>query len=815
MGGPTKRHFCHNFIKFTLKKLQILSLAVLSFLNLSLFSQTVIQDPAKLAQTYTDYFSLNREAVFLHFNKTIVAKNEGIWFSAYSYSPQFYLPNLTTNLHVNVYNQQGKNLESKTIPLINAQGEGYFELNPEKYPPGQYLIRASTKYMENFPEDASFSQVFTILGESGAGVSREYDLQLLPEGGHLVANVDNSVGVKLIDSKGTGISFKEGRILNAKEEVINTLNSNRFGLSKFRFTPETGETYTVNIELEDGTIIRKPMPQPDEKGIVMSSTALGDKVLFTFKTNSETYKSLEGQTFLFAFHKDGAMKALDFVFSTIDMSANVTLTRDALYNGVNTITVFNDKSEPLLERLVFNRDSINRKQVDARFKSRIQDSLIINLSAIGPPATHSMSISVLPAGTISYDQRNNIFSAFYIEPYIKGDLEDGGYYFSEEVDARRRDYDLDLLLLTQGWSKYSWNNIFNKTPAEHYAHEHGFTLTGNITKRNPKTDKTLFISSSTENLSVLVDIAENNSFKAENIFVKDSSGVTFSLLNDRNSKVSDPGIIANISPARENKNITPPPFLNVKINNDSENTQLARLTHDFILGTESLETVFIESKTRTVEEENRELEQKLNRADMYGRTEVFTQEEALNYNSIFSYLMEMGFEASGNNIYTRRELMRKPPGTSIGLPAQPTMVYIDGMESSLNELRSLRPIDVESIYTNKTGAGSRGYVKGGETGGGLVEIITKNTYTKISQTAKEVKMKNGFAATKEFYAPRYSSYNDELFMKYGTIDWFPHIVIENQNLDLKVFDTGQPIKLFIEGMASDGSLISEEILINN
>src|SRR5690606_12075712 len=129
-------------------------------------------------------------------------------------------------------------------------------------------------------------------------------------------------------------------------------------------------------------------------------------------------------------------------------------------------------------------------------KSRIQDSLIINLSAIGPPATHSMSISVLPAGTISYDQRNNIFSAFYIEPYIKGDLEDGGYYFSEEVDARRRDYDLDLLLLTQGWSKYSWNNIFNKTPAEHYAHEHGFTLTGNITKRNPKTDKTLFISSS-------------------------------------------------------------------------------------------------------------------------------------------------------------------------------------------------------------------------------------------------------------------------------------------------------------------------------
>lgn len=790
-------------------------LAALLCFNFSIFGQSSPQDPDALAKTYTNYFSLNREAVFLHFNKTIVAPNEDIWFSAYSYSPQFYLPNLTTNLLVNLYNREGKLMESKTISLTNAHGEGFFELKAGKYPPGEYLIRAGTKYMENFREEAFFSQSISILGETGPGVEPEYDLQLLPEGGHLVANVDNSVGVKLINNKGKGVAFKEGRILNSRDEEINTLQSNRFGISKFRFTPTMGEKYTISIKLEDGTTIRKPVPQPDARGIVMSGTALGDKVLFTIKTNSETFPSLKDQNFLFAIHKDGAMKALDFVFSEIDMSANVTLTQDALYNGVNTITVFNDKFEPLLERLIFNRDSIHRKDISARIKSRNRDSLVVSLSSMVPLDQHSMSVSVLPAGTKSYDQNNNIFSAFYIEPYIQGDLENGGYYFSEEVEPRRRDYDLDLLLLTQGWSKYSWKNIFNTPPRELYAHEHGFTLTGNVVKRNAKNQKTLFISSPADNLSVMADIADNNSFKAENIFVNDSSRVTFSLMNDRNSNISDPGVVVNIFPVRQHKDITPPSFLNVNLKSDSKEEELAAINNDFILGAESLETVFLESTGKTLEEENRDLERKLNRADMYGKTEVFTREEAMRYSTIFSYLLDMGFEARGNNIYTLRELMRKPLNTSIGQPAQPTLVFIDGMESNLNELRPLRPTDVESIYTNKTGAGARGFAKGGATAGGLIEIVTKKTYAQISKSATNVILKHGFAAPREFYAPRYNSYNDDLYVNYGTIAWFPQIFIEGQSIDLKVFDTRLPLKVFIEGMTTEGALISEEILLKN
>ena len=795
-----------------MKAQHLLFLPVFLFLNFSLFAQTKPKDPSELAQTYSDYFSLNREAVFLHLNKTALAPQEELWFAAYAFSPQFYLPNSTTNLHVNVYNSDGKLMEAKTISMAQAKGQGFFELNPDNFPPGDYVIQAGTKYMQNFKEDATFSQSFRILGETAASVvPREYDLQLLPEGGHLVNNVYNSVGVKIIDNLGKGVAFNTGQVLNSQDEVVSNFKSNRFGISKFNFRPQAGQNYKVNVELRDGKVISMPVPQPEEKGMVLASTSLGDKMLFNFKTNEETFQSLAGKTFMFAFHKDGAMKALSFMFSEVDMSANLTIDKSALHKGVNTITVFNEEMEPVLERLVFNRDSINRKQISAEFKRRDLDSLVIGLSAKEKLEAHSMSISVLPAETVAYKPDNNIFSAFYLEPYLQGDVENGGYYFSDKVSLRRRNYDLDLLLLTQGWSKYSWDNIFRNQPREKYAHEQGFILSGNIANRKLESGKTLFIGSPTENISIITNVEDNNTFKAENLFIRDSAQVSFSILKDKRSR-SKLGVLAKVLPARDTVGIDPPKYLQLRIKEDIEETGKSNIPDNFISGAEELNTVYLENKVLTEIEENRELERKLNRGDMYGRTEVFTEEEAKMYGTLFSFLQDRGFEARSGNMYSRRELMRKPPGASLGLPGQPAIIFIDGMESDLVDLKALRPIHVKSIYTNPTGFGSRGFGRGGATGGGLIEIITNNSYSRNSENATTLQLANGFAAPKEFYAPKYSSYNNEQFRSYGVIGWLPYVSLEDQN-EIQIFDTRQPVRLFIEGIAADGALISGEILI--
>lgn len=793
-----------------MKTLQKLVLSALICLTSSGYAQQKPKSSQDLAKIYSDYFALDREAVFLHLNKTTVAPQENLWFSAYVFSPQYYLPNMTTNLHVNLYDSNGKLLEAKTVYMEDGHGEGFFELNTEKYAPGEYLIRAGTKYMENFREDSYFTQSFRILGETEtAAVPRKFDLQLLPEAGHLVANVENWVGVKLIDNSGKGVVFEEGKILDSQQEVITSFDSNKFGLSKFRFTPKAGENYSVSINVNDEETIQQPVPKAELRGMALSTTTYRDKVLFTFTTNAETFKDLQNKNFLFAFHKDGAMKAFNFVLSEIDMSANLTLTKDALFNGMNTITVFNENMEPILERLVFNRDSISRVQVSANYNGREADSLVINLNSSGNPGLHSMSVSVLPTESIAYNPDNNIFSAFFIEPYIQGDLENGGYYFSEKTDERRRDYDLDLLLLTQGWSKYSWQNIFDHTPQEYFKHENGFTLTGTVFKRNPKKDKNLFIGSTTDRVSAIAEIAENGSFRVQNLFIKDSAQLTFGLINDRNGNMSVPGVVANVLPGRDNGNIDLPATFGQKImGTETGKAASNSIPENFLLGVQILDTIFLQNEILTEEEKFLERERELNKGEMFGRYDLISDEEARTFPSVVSLLYTKGFQVRASNIYTNRELTRKPLGTSWGASTLPAAIIIDGMESDFNDLKQIRITEIESIYTSKTATGQRAFLNGS----GVIEVVTKNPEARIRKSTATTLLKNGFSASKEFYLPRYNSYRSEAYRNYGVIGWFPDISLENGKADIRILNTLQPdVKLFIEGMTADGALISEEI----
>lgn len=801
-----------------MKILQHLSLSVLLCLNFSLFAQDDPKDAEQLSAIYSDYFSLNREAVHLHLNKTLVAPGEDLWFTAYVYSPMFSEPNLTTNLYVNLYNNKGILLEAKTVDTDNGQGQGHFAL--ATYAPGTYLIKAGTKYMENFSEDSQYTQIFQIVGASDVPVvAREYDLQLLPEGGHLVANVENSVGVKLIDNSGKGISFSQGKILDSQEQVVTTFKSNSFGLSKFRFLPETGKEYSVVIEFEEGESLRKQVPTPEARGIVLSSTSLKDQLLFTLRTNEETFPSLKDKIFLFTFHKDGAMTALNIVFSESDKSANLTLKEDALYPGMNTITVFNEQMEPVLERLIFNHDRLPREGISASLKAKEADSLVLSLSSPEELGFHSLSVSVLPAESISYSPKNTVTSAFFIEPYIQGDLEDGGYYFDENIDLRRRDYDLDLLLLTQGWSRYSWKDIFKNPPKELHQHEHGFTLRGSVTKRNPKKHKNLFVGSTTDPLSLIAEISEDGGFNAENLFLQDSAKVTFSLLNDKNNRMTAPEVVANVFPLKNTENLSASEIIQMERWENpelKEKTELKPLPNDFILEGERLGTVFLESEVLTAEDKRIQEERKLNKMEMFGKYDLITEYEAKSNLTLFSILAEKGFEVRGPHAYTRRELMRKPLEVSQNfvIPARPAVIVIDGMESDVSELRTMRTSDVEYIYTNITGTGIRGSFYNGA-GGGYIEVKLNEGRSKKSSTQVSTSiLSNGFAPPKEFYTPKYNSYKGQAFQNYGTIGWFPEVMLEAGNLDLKILNTQQPVKLFIEGMTEEGVLISEEIEID-
>ncbi len=789
-----------------MKNITLVIISCLCIFNLSAqYQPTKLSD---LENSYINYFKLNRESVFLHLNKTSVIKKEDLWLSAYVYNTTSNSPNnQTVNLNLDVFDESGTFLESKTVLITGGKGSTYLDLNKDIYSEGRYFVKASTKYMENFKEDLSYLQSFEILGSSGntANINKkDFDLQLLPEGGHILSDVWNNIGVKLIDSNGNDFIFSDGKLFDSENKVISTFKSNQFGLSKFNFLPTLQQDYHIEVSTLNGEKLKVSLPKADLKGFNISGNNLKDQINLKINTNLNSKDLVIDKMFYVAIHQDGNIKDFAFKFPQDKLEVSLKLSKDSLYSGINTVTIFDENFNPLIERLFFNDKKLKRIRVNAQVNGTATDSVRINLKAAAAINNNSLSISVLPSSSKAYKPNHNILSAFYLKPYLKGDLDNGGYYFSES-NPRKLEYDLDLLLLTQGWSKFLWSSIYNATPIELVSPEKGFTINGKINGRNDKKENTVFIKSEETGLFEIVEVDEDDSFVLKNIYVLDSSVLSYGLMNDKNRKISKPSIYASISP---NKN-----KLNLSLKKEKKfaefDMEQLRDFDSFIRDTESLDTVILTG-------ENKKADKYLNDLRVIKPEITITEEIESRYQFITDYIAANGFRVIQGGYGNLVIENRTPSSISPGLEPIP-QIYFNGIRlgTDTSPLVYLKTSDVESIIISTSGSG---YGMNGSNG--VIEITTrKGRIGSISsrETIKEIITANGFSINKEFYAPKYTSYSNEAFGNYGVIDWISDLSLKpNGTASFKVLNTMQPqISLFIEGLTIDGNLISEEIKIQN
>ncbi|WP_282018134.1 hypothetical protein [Salegentibacter mishustinae] len=781
-----------------------LFLLPLFFIVFSGQAQNKITNEKELKEKYTEYFSLNRETVYLHLNKSTFLPKENIWFAAYVVNQLQGLPSLeTTNLNIELYNSQGEHLETKTLFINGGKGTGFFELEPGKYRPGNYFIKASTKYMNNFKEDLSFVANFKIEGQNESNkIKANFDLHILPEGGHLLADVQNTLGIKLINSAGDGVKFKDAKIIGNDNQTITTFKSNRFGMGKANFTPESGKSYKLQLTTSNGDVINRNIEKAEETGLSLTNNFLKDKLIISLKTNEKTLSKIEKKDFLIAIHKNGEMRQYKFQFPKGKTIAPIDISTDSLFAGVNTITVFNEDFQPLLERLIFNYSKIKRVNVNAKQVTKARDSLKIQLnSKLDNIKSNTLSISVLPGNTSAYGTQQTILSEFLLEPYVKGEVENSAYYFRKKTDKRRRNYDLDLLLLTQGWSKYSWNNIFNETPKELYPAEKGFTINGTVNDKKVSQDQLVFLQSDNSSLFEILQLDDSKSFKAKNLYLLDSAAVNIGLAK-KNNRIKKPAMYATVLP-QKNASELDKFFFRKEFENSGPKPGISNESIDsFIKKSEALDTVVVKASSKT----SKEIAQKMN---PMGKTEMISEETGFTF--FTSYLKMRGFQVKRNVGSGELIILSQRMGR-----AYPPIIFMDGVRlQNYNFLGQLHLSEIESVYINKTGGGIMG-----PTGiGGVIKIKTGENYTNKDSEATyndstfEFITENGFASDKEFYAPKYRSYSNNLFEDYGVIHWIGYTFLnQDGNTSFKILDTQtSEIKIFVEGMTENGALISEEI----
>lgn len=793
----------------------IKSLLLLLFLPLFLFGQNLAVTK-KIKPAFKEYFGQPRVSIFLHTNKSAYVKGEHIWFKGYLYNRLKGIPlKEPVNLYVGIYDNNGDQLAKHLFICREGYAEGQIEID-STFTHGQYYMKATTSWMRNFEEDDSFVQQFAVLGEEILSTKEieqvGYDVQFFPEGGHWVSDVQGVLGIKALDENGKSVAGLQGIIRNQKGKEITSFRTNRFGLSKVTMIPSTGEKYSAFIDLKNGEIKKIPLPLADKLGLTLSLRSLkSGRVMILIGANAETKKQIGSKPYSVLIHRDGLLKSLNVVFEKEELYVSHILDKSEFHNGMNIVTLIDDQGEPIAERLHFNENGTNKAELTAFVEKEEKDSLVISISGFEKDKSSSISVSVLPKETKAYKQNANIQSSLLIKPYVRGFVENSRYYFDDAIKTRKAD--LDLLLLTQGWSKYSWENIFKKPPQKKYDFRTGVDLFGQINSNIPKNNDLLFYAGKNSDPTIIYLNEESTSFKLKNYLINKGEELKLTLLNKRGI-LSRPNLFIRVNTGEtEDKVYNLEPFNIVGELADSGGVE-ANYLNDFVFPENIIKLDEVVVRDRVGGKKITSpfvLEEKLKT--------VTTETEGL-YPRLLDLIRSNGYNIweVPNAGYDRIRITTKRPLALSLTPPSPILYVDDVRYSDFNILIDFPTSRIERYYINRSGDGEAGGA------GGVIRVYTrKEGDVGAARPKKDEKnskffthiVKKGFTPKKQYYTPKYQSMMNDSFRHFGTIHWSSNLSINKNGVGkLKILDTGlKEISLFIEGMSENGNMYSIKKII--
>ena len=460
---------------------------ILTLQTLQAQDSTAIRKLKSFPQHFVN-FSKNypQEKVYLHFDNSAYYLGETIWFKAYAVrADRNSLSTFSKILYVELLNKEGYVIDTKKIKLDNGQCHGEFRLNSTGYG-GFYEVRAYTRYMLNFGAANYFSRIFPVydipktLGlyspiitsrPNSQGIPKlrkdeptkdQLNLNFFPEGGSLIQDVTSKVAFKATDKNGEN-SVITGSVYNDKNEIVTDINTEFQGMGAFIFTPGS-QKYYAKVSC-NGHNYKYDLPTTLPKGYAMTiESSDSDKMSVIIQKNAETISEPLGLMV--------TCRGVLYVSQQVDMKTeNVVaykVSKKLLPTGVSQFTLYNTTGDIVSERLAFvnhqSQMTINATKNKPDYKPFEKVSLDFLLkNSHEQPLETTFSVAIRDESNSPYNPYgNSILTDLLLSSELKGYIENPGVYFQKNDNAHRQA--LDLLLLTQGWTRYSWKQMVGKTP---------------------------------------------------------------------------------------------------------------------------------------------------------------------------------------------------------------------------------------------------------------------------------------------------------------------------------------------------------------
>ena len=748
------------------------------------------------------------EKIYIQFNNSYYTPGQTIWFKAYlmlGLEPS----EISKNIYIDFFDANGKLLEHSTSPIVYGSSWGSFII-PEKYIGTTIQTVAYTKWMSNFDSAYFFRKQLSviptkIMANNATGSLPEATIQFLPESGNSIEQVLTVMAFKAINQLGLPENIS-GVVKNKDGDSLIAFASQHDGMGKFYYLPQPNEVYTAEWTDQLGRLHKTILPTAQPVGIsVHFENGKLDRV-FHIQRSDSVPESMKRLTVVAQVAGQVVFKAIANLSDKLNATSRIPVSQ--FPSSIVQVTIFDANNQPIAERLIF----VNNKEYTLNAKIKF-DTLNLNKREknvleieIQDSTNANLSLSITD-GLSNAAPDNSIVSQLLLAGDLKGYIHHPAYYFSSDADSVS-DH-LDFVMLTNGWRRFAWKEIFNDyNKPTHFLRDSSYmNLLGKIEHiTDSKIKKAalmnlILLSKDSSKLMLFLPLLPDGTFKQNDIMFFDTTKVFYKLNGTGLSVRSNVIIETNLLKVDPKRILYTTHILidttgtarMMYFANEQKKAELLKLQT-------TLKEVIVNSKVKS---RKQELDEQYT-SGMFtgGDGYLFDMNNEISAGDVLSYLQGRVAGLTINNL--------DPSNPIVTWRNSRTSFYMNEMSVSGDMINSISISDIALIKVFRPPFFG-GF--GGGSGGAIVVYTKKGADAMRAARGLDFVMVPGYASIREFYSPNYA----EQQVNFNTLDtrntllWNPVIRTDSDNKKVKIVfynnDISKSFRVVLEGMDNEGKML--------
>ncbi|MFY0255742.1 TonB-dependent receptor plug domain-containing protein [Chitinophaga sp. 30R24] len=307
-------------------------------------------------------------------------------------------------------------------------------------------------------------------------VLNKIDMQLMPEGGTMVAGLPANIAFLAVNEHGKPADIK-GEVWDDLGNRLTTFESYYGGMGQFPFTPEAGRKYTVKIVAPQHITQTYAFPVFAAAGIGMNVTRQGKQLLLHLHASGKASVILYGIT------KEATHYEQKLLLNK--GSQTVIIDPTVFPAGITRFMLTNEQGAPIAERLVFLEENrlMQVKVITDKTSYLPREKVVMNILTTddkGVPLPANLSVAVMDdkLWTFADDKQDHILSWLLMSSELRGKIEDPAFYFRK--DEPKAAPALDLVMLTHGYRYFDYIPEIAKGNSLRYVPDEGYAVSGQV-----------------------------------------------------------------------------------------------------------------------------------------------------------------------------------------------------------------------------------------------------------------------------------------------------------------------------------------------